>query len=151
MLGVERHLGYLDSLGVTAIWLCPVLENDMPDGSYHGYATTDYYRIDPRFGTNDDWRRLVGKAHDRNMKVVMDMIFNHSGSSHPWMADMPSKDWYNHPKGDVLTNFRLSTVHDPYVSDYDLDHTVNGWFVPAMPDLNQRNPHLMRYLIQNSI
>ncbi len=85
------------------------------------------------------------------MKVVMDMIFNHSGSSHPWVADMPSRDWYNHPKGDVLTNFRLSTVHDPYVSDYDLDHTVNGWFVPAMPDLNQRNPHLMRYLIQNSI
>lgn len=151
MLGVERHLGYLDSLGVTAIWLCPVLENDMPDGSYHGYATTDYYRIDPRFGTNDDWCRLVSKAHDRNMKVVMDMIFNHSGSSHPWVADMPSRDWYNHPKGDVLTNFRLSTVHDPYVSDYDLDHTVNGWFVSAMPDLNQRNPHLMRYLIQNSI
>ncbi len=149
--GIINNLDYIDSLGVTAIWSCPVLENDMPGGSYHGYATTDYYRIDPRFGTNDDWRRLVGKAHDRNMKVVMDMIFNHSGSSHPWMADMPSKDWYNHPKGDVLTNFRLSTVHDPYVSDYDLDHTVNGWFVPAMPDLNQRNPHLMRYLIQNSI
>lgn len=151
MLGVERHLGYLDSLGVTAIWLCPVLENDMPGGSYHGYATTNYYRIDPRLGTNDDWRRLVGKAHDRGLKVVMDMIFNHSGSEHPWMADMPSQDWYNHPKGDVLTNFRLTTVHDPYVSDYDLDHTVNGWFVPDMPDLNQRNPHLMRYLIQNSI
>lgn len=151
MLGVESHLGYLDSLGVTAIWLCPVLENDMPGGSYHGYATTNYYRIDPRFGTNDDWRRLVGKAHDRGMKVVMDMIFNHSGSAHPWMSDMPSQDWYNHPNGDVLTNFRLTTVHDPYVSDYDFDHTVNGWFVPDMPDLNQRNPHLMRYLIQNSI
>ena len=151
MLGVESHLGYLDSLGVTAIWLCPVLENDMPGGSYHGYATTNYYRIDPRFGTNDEWRRLVGKAHDRGMKVVMDMIFNHSGSAHPWMSDMPSADWYNHPEGDVLTNFRLTTVHDPYVSDYDLDHTVNGWFVPDLPDLNQRNPHLMRYLIQNSI
>ena len=81
----------------------------------------------------------------------MDMIFNHSGSNHPWMKDMPSKDWYNHPEGNELTNFRLSTIHDPYVSDYDLDHTVNGWFVSAMPDLNQKNPHLMKYLIQNSI
>lgn len=149
--GVTEHLGYLDSLGVTAIWSCPVLENDMPGGSYHGYATTDYYRIDPRFGSNDDWNGMVAEAHRRGMKVVMDMIFNHCGSSHPWVKDAPAEDWFNHPKGDVLTNFRLSTVHDPYVSDYDLDHTVNGWFVSAMPDLNQRNPHLMKYLIQNSI
>ena len=151
MKGIERHLDYLDSLGITAIWVCPVLENDMPGGSYHGYATTNYYRIDPRFGSNDDWQQLVKAAHDKGLKVVMDMIFNHSGSKHPWMADMPSADWYNHPDGKTLTNFRLTTVHDPYVSDYDLDHTVNGWFVPGMPDLNQRNPHLMKYLIQNSI
>lgn len=149
--GIRDNLDYLDSLGVTAIWATPVLENDMPGGSYHGYATTDYYRIDPRFGTNDDWAGLVADAHSRGMKVVMDMIFNHSGSAHPWMKDMPSADWYNHPEGKELTNFRLSTVHDPYVSDYDLDHTVNGWFVPDMPDLNQCNPHLMKYLTQNSI
>ena len=149
--GIAEHLGYLDSLGVTAIWLCPVLENDMPGGSYHGYATTDYYRIDPRFGTNEQYGALIDKAHGRGMKVVMDMIFNHTGSNHPWMKDMPSKDWYNNPDGDVMTNFRLTTVHDPYVSDYDLKHTVDGWFVPAMPDLNQRNPHVMKYLIQNSI
>lgn len=149
--GIRQHLGYIDSLGVTAIWACPVLENDMPDGSYHGYATTDYYRIDPRFGTNEEWAALIADAHSRGMKVVMDMIFNHTGSAHRWMTDMPSEDWYNHPKGDVLTNFRLSTLHDPYVSDYDLDHTVNGWFVTAMPDLNQRNPHVMKYLTQNSI
>lgn len=149
--GVADRLDYLDSLGITAIWSCPVLENDMPGGSYHGYATTDYYRIDPRFGTNADWRELIAQAHKRGIKVVMDMIFNHSGSNHPWMKDMPSKDWYNHPEGNELTNFRLSTIHDPYVSDYDLDHTVNGWFVSAMPDLNQKNPHLMKYLIQNSI
>lgn len=149
--GIKEHLGYLDTLGVTAIWACPVLENDMPGGSYHGYATTDYYRIDPRFGTNDEWAELVDETHKRGMKVVMDMIFNHTGSEHPWMKDMPSADWYNHPKGDVLTNFRLSTLHDPYVSDYDLDHTVNGWFVSAMPDLNQRNRHVMKYLTQNSI
>lgn len=149
--GIADKLDYLDSLGITAIWSCPVLENDMPGGSYHGYATTDYYRIDPRFGTNVDWQELIAQAHKRGIKVVMDMIFNHSGSNHPWMKDMPSKDWYNHPEGNELTNFRLSTIHDPYVSDYDLDHTVNGWFVSAMPDLNQKNPHLMKYLIQNSI
>lgn len=151
MKGIADHLDYIDSLGVTAVWVCPVLENDMPGGSYHGYATTNYYRIDPRFGSNEQWGELIEKAHDKGLKVVMDMIFNHSGSNHPWMKDMPMKDWYNHPQGDVLTNFRLTTVHDPYASDYDLDHTVNGWFVPAMPDLNQRNPHVMKYLTQNSI
>lgn len=149
--GLRRHLDYLDSLGVTALWLCPVLENDMPGGSYHGYATTDYYRVDPRFGTNEEYRQLIEEAHARGLKVVMDMIFNHSGSNHPWMKDMPSHDWYNHPGGDVMTNFRLTTVHDPYVSDYDFDKTTNGWFVPSMPDLNQRNPHLKKYLTQNSI
>ncbi len=149
--GIKGRLPYLDSLGVTAIWLTPVLENDMPGGSYHGYATTDYYRIDPRFGTNQQWADFIAEAQKRGMKVVMDMIFNHTGSEHPWMKDMPSNDWYNHTDGKTLTNFRLTTVPDPYASDYDRDHTVNGWFVPEMPDLNQRNPHLMRYLLQNSI
>ena len=149
--GLEQRLDYLDTLGVTALWVCPVLENDMPGGSYHGYATTNYYRIDPRFGSNEEWRHLIDEAHAKGLKVVMDMIFNHSGSNHPWMKDMPSRDWYNHPEGDVMTNYRLSTIHDPYVSDYDLDHTVNGWFVPSMPDLNQRNEHVMKYLTQNSI
>lgn len=149
--GIIDRLDYLHDLGVTAIWVCPVLENDMPGGSYHGYATTDYYRVDPRFGTNEEWNRLIEEAGKRDMKVVMDMIFNHSGSAHPWMEDMPSADWFNHPEGDVMTNFRLSTVHDPYVSSYDKDATVNGWFVRSMPDLNQRNPHLMKYLTQNSI
>lgn len=151
MRGIRNHLDYLDSLGITALWVCPVLENDMPGGSYHGYATTNYYKIDPRFGSNEEWNNLVSAAHDKGLKVVMDMIFNHSGSAHPWLKDMPSNDWLNHPDGDNLTNFRLTTVYDPYVSDYDLDHTVNGWFVSSMPDLNQRNPHLMKYLIQNSI
>lgn len=151
MRGIRNRLDYIDSLGVTAIWVCPVLENDMPGGSYHGYATTDYYRIDPRFGSNEEWNALVSDAHDRGLKVVMDMIFNHSGSNHPWLKDMPSNDWLNHPDADVMTNYRLTTVHDPYVSDYDRDRTVNGWFVPSMPDLNQTNPELMRYLTQNSI
>lgn len=149
--GIIEHLDYLKDLGVTALWVCPVLENDMPGGSYHGYATTDYYRIDPRFGTNEEWQTLIKEAENRGLKVVMDMIFNHSGSNHPWMKSMPTKDWYNHPEGDVMTNFRLTTVHDPYASEFDRDATVNGWFVRSMPDLNQRNPHLMKYLSQNSI
>ncbi|MDE7402815.1 MAG: glycoside hydrolase family 13 protein [Muribaculaceae bacterium] len=151
MVGIKNHLDYIDSLGVTAIWVCPVLENDMPGGSYHGYATTNYYRIDPRFGSNTSYRELIDSAHDRGLKVVMDMIFNHSGSNHPWIKDAPSADWFNHPEMDTMTNYRLTTVHDPYASDYDLDHTVNGWFVPTMPDLNQKNPHLMKYLTQNSM
>lgn len=149
--GIRDHLDYIRDLGVTAVWVCPVLENDMPGGSYHGYATTDYYRIDPRFGSNEEWKEFIKEAQQRGIKVVMDMIFNHSGSNHPWLKDAPTADWINHPDGDVMTNFRLTTVHDPYASDYDKDATVNGWFVPSMPDLNQRNPHLMKYLTQNSI
>ncbi len=149
--GLQQHLGYIDSLGVTAVWVCPVLENDMPGGSYHGYATTNYYRIDPRFGTNDEWKAFIEEAHKRGIKVVMDMIFNHSGSNHPWRKDAPTADWYNNSDNYIQTNYRLSTVHDPYVSDYDYRRTVDGWFVEAMPDLNQRNKHLAKYLTQNSI
>lgn len=149
--GMRQHLGYLDSLGVTAVWVNPVLTNDMPGGAYHGYATTDYYNIDPRFGSNKEWREFVAEAHKRGIKVVMDMIFNHSRSNHPWFTNRPSKDWFNFPDKFVQTNYRLSTIHDPYASDYDKKRTVDGWFVESMPDLNQRNPHLMKYLVQNSI
>lgn len=149
--GILNHIGYIDSLGVTAIWVNPVLKNDMPGGTYHGYATTDYYNIDPRFGTNEEWSELVAECHKRGIKVVMDMIFNHTGSNHRWFVDRPSKDWFNFPDGYVQTSYRLSTVYDPYASDYDKKLTTDGWFVESMPDLNQRNPHLMKYLIQNSI
>ena len=169
LAGIREHLDYFCELGVTALWLTPVLENDSPDdakgySTYHGYATTNYYRVDPRFGTNDDYRRLCDEAHAKGLKVVMDMIFNHSGFEHLWVADQPSKDWFNlsdwlkqsngssNPEGtDFLqTSYKLTPVLDPYASDVDLKETVEGWFVPTMPDLNQRNPHLMRYLIQNS-
>ncbi len=167
--GIREHLDYFCDLGVTALWLTPVLENDSPDdangySTYHGYATTNYYRVDPRFGTNGDYRRLVDEAHARGLKVVMDMIFNHCGFEHPWVADQPSKDWFNlpdwlrqskgtsNPEGTDFqqTSYKLTPVLDPYASDVDLKETVEGWFVPTMPDLNQRNPHVMRYLIQNS-
>lgn len=149
--GIADHIDYIDSLGVTAVWLNPVLENDMPGGSYHGYATTDYYRVDPRFGTNEEYARLIDTLHGKGIKMVMDMIFNHSGSHHPWAMDPPASDWFNHQGDFQQTNYRLSTITDPYASDYDKDLTVNGWFVEDMPDLNQKNPHLMKYLTQNSI
>ena len=167
--GIREHLDYFKELGVTALWLTPVLENDSPDdergySTYHGYATTNYYRVDPRFGTNDDYRRLCDEAHKKGLKVVMDMIFNHSGFEHPWTLDMPTKDWLNlhdwlkeskgtsNPSGTSFqqTSYKLTPVKDPYASKVDLKETVDGWFVPTMPDLNQRNQHLMTYLIQNS-
>ncbi len=166
--GIRQHLDYFNELGVTALWFTPVLENNSPDNShgfstYHGYATTDYYKVDPRFGTNDEYRRLVDEAHQHGLKVVMDMIFNHCGFDHPWVKDMPSADWFNapewlkdNPEGKtnaqyLQTSYKLTPVMDPYASEIDKRETVEGWFVPTMPDLNQRNPHVIRYLIQNSI
>ena len=159
--GVRQHLDYFNQLGVTALWFTPVLENNSPDmnsqSTYHGYATTNYYRVDPRFGTNEDYARLVAEAHAKGLKVVMDMIFNHCGYDHPWVKDMPSKDWFNTPewmkKGDsyyLQTSYKLTPVLDPYSSKVDKRETVDGWFVRSMPDLNQKNPHVMTYLIQNS-
>lgn len=177
--GIRQHLDYFKELGVTALWFTPVLENDSPDNgvnsSYHGYATTDYYKVDPRFGTNEEYRKLIDEAHQKGLKVVMDMIFNHCGYEHPWIKDMPSKDWLNTPEWlsagentgrDVTTgyvdgsgkvndlylqtSYKLTPVVDLYASDIDLHETVDGWFVPSMPDLNQKNPHVIKYLIQNS-
>lgn len=154
--GIMQHLDYFTDLGVTALWFTPVLENDRPaDGgkssTYHGYATTDYYRVDPRFGTNADYKALTDACHKRRLKVVMDMIFNHCGDYHIWNKDVPAKDWFNSPNYALQTSYKLTPVLDPYASKIDKAETVDGWFVRSMPDLNQRNPHVMKYLIQNSI
>ena len=153
--GIRQHLDYFNELGVTTLWFTPVLENDMPSGgghsSYHGYATTDYYNVDPRFGTNDDYRRLVDEAHQKGLKVVMDMIFNHCGSSHPWQINPPASDWFNQPNYGLQTSFKLTPCVDPYASEIDKRETEEGWFASSMPDLNQNNPHVATYLIQNSI
>ena len=170
--GIRQHLDYFKELGVTALWFTPVLENNSPDNglfsTYHGYATTDYYRVDPRFGSNEEYRRLCDEAHEKGLKIVMDMIFNHSGFEHPWVKDMPTKDWLNTPewlKGTNLddqtqmtvgsdylqTSYKLTPVVDPYASKVDMRETVDGWFVPTMPDLNQRLTWVMDYLIQNSM
>lgn len=149
--GVSDHLDYIHDLGITAIWFNPVLENDMPEGSYHGYASTDYYKVDRRFGTNQEFVTLVDKVHAKGMKVVMDMIFNHCGSEHFFFKDRPSHDWFNYPDGYVQTSYKTMSQFDPYASYYDKKKAVDGWFVESMPDLNQRNPHVAKYLIQNSI
>ncbi len=149
--GIMDNMNYISDLGVTAIWLNPILENDMPQGSYHGYATTDYYKVDRRFGSNEEFKALVDKAHGMGMKMVMDMIFNHCGSEHFFFTDKPSRDWFNYPDKYVQTSYKTTTQHDPYVSTADKKLAIDGWFVETMPDLNQRNRHVAKYLIQNSI
>ncbi len=149
--GIADHLDYLKDLGATAIWLNPELENDQKGGSYHGYAITDHYRIDRRLGTNDDYRALVKKCHDSGMKVVRDIVTNHIGSGHWWMADLPSPDWVHQFDTFTRTTYRAPTLADPYASERDRRLFLDGWFDKMMPDLNQRNPFLARYLIQNTI
>lgn len=149
--GVAKRLDYIKDLGFTTVWFNPVQENKMPQGSYHGYAITDFYRIDPRFGSNEEFRILTKTMHDKGMKVVMDMIFNHCGSEHPWMKDKPSADWVNNPNNYVETNHAKVTVMDTHAAKKEQDILLDGWFVRSMPDLNSRNKHLATYLIQNSI
>jgi glycosidase len=149
--GLIDHADYLKDLGVTAIWCTPMLENNMEKYSYHGYSITDHYRTDPRFGSNEDYFRYCDKVHANGMKVIMDMVFNHCGSGHWWMKDLPSHDWINEFPKFTRTNYRVGTATDPYLSGYDSTIFQTGWFDVTMPDLNQRNPFVARYLLQNSI
>ncbi|MEW6510827.1 MAG: alpha-amylase family glycosyl hydrolase [Bacteroidota bacterium] len=150
--GIIDHLDYLSDLGVSALWINPLVENNMPAASYHGYAATDLYTIDPRFGTNALYEELVREAHRRGLKVIMDHVSNHVGIAHPWMKDLPSADWLN---GSASSHLRVS--HDlPVLTDVHMDSTegaavVSGWFSDNMPDLNQRNSFVARYLTQNTI
>lgn len=149
--GISNHLDYIADLGATAIWLNPTQENDMESGSYHGYAITDYYQIDRRFGSNEDFCALVEKAHEKDLKVVMDMIFNHCGSENYLFKDKPSKEWFNYRSNYVQTSFKTASVMDIHASAYEKKIATDGWFVSVMPDFNQRNRHVARYLIQSSI
>ena len=149
--GIRRSLDYISQMGFTAIWLNPVLENRMPRASYHGYSTTDYYRVDPRLGSNDEYKDLVKEARKKGIGMIMDMIANHTGSNHWWMSDLPAKDWINFPDQYTQSSHEHDSVQDPYASGYDRTLFTDGWFVPTMPDLNQRNPLLADYLIQNSL
>ncbi len=149
--GISDKLDYLEELGIKAIWTTPLLEDNQPQASYHHYATTDFYRIDPRFGTNNEYKMLVDECHDRGIKVIMDMIPNHCGSAHPWMKDLPFNDWINGGTTYTQTNYRIPVTNDPYVSKLDHDLNFNGWFVSEMPDLNQNNPFMLTYLKQFAI
>lgn len=149
--GIANHLTYISDLGATAIWLSPTQENDMKEGSYHGYAITDYYQIDRRFGTNQEFKELVKQAHSQGLKVVMDMIFNHCGNENYLFADKPSKEWFNFSSNYVQTSFKTANVMDIHASNYERRIATDGWFASVMPDFNQRNRHVARYLIQNSI
>jgi glycosidase len=155
--GIIQHLDYIDNMGFTSIWPCPLLTNDMLNSSYHGYAITDFYQIDPRFGTLNDYLDLADKSHSRGIKLIMDQVANHCGSEHWWMKDLPFKDWLNYQEnfengGELKTsNHRRSSNQDLYASKIDKEEMSNGWFVSAMPDLNQRNPFMAKYIIQNSI
>ncbi len=149
--GMIDRLDYLQEMGFTQIWPMPVLENAMESYSYHGYSTTDYYRIDPRLGSNELYRELSRAAKAKGIGLIQDVVLNHIGSEHWWMDDMPSSDWINHQGQFVPTTHMREALHDPHGAEADKVGFSDGWFVPTMPDLNQRNPFLATYLIQNCI
>ncbi|MEW7290366.1 glycoside hydrolase family 13 protein [Aquimarina sp. 2304DJ70-9] len=149
--GVLDHFDYIEELGVTTLWLNPFLENDQPAYSYHGYGISDFYKTDSRFGTNNDFKTLVDKSHKNGMKVIMDQVFNHCGSGHWWMNDLPSKDWLNQWEKFTYSNFSTIIASDPHASKSDFDLLTKGWFDTNLPDLNLENKYLETYMIQNSI
>ncbi|MFY7671736.1 glycoside hydrolase family 13 protein [Tenacibaculum sp. MEBiC06402] len=161
--GITSNVDYIKNLGFTAVWPSPLLTNDMPSGSYHGYAITDYYQVDPRFGTLEEYKELSSKLESNNMKLIMDQVANHCGLEHWWMKDLPFKDWVNYQEhyeknretwnSDIVkrSSHRRMTNQDIYASNNDKNEMTDGWFVKGMPDLNQRNPFMAKYLIQNSI
>ncbi len=149
--GLKARLNYLADLGVTAVWPTPLLENNMPTHSYHGYAITDYYSIDARYGTNEDYRDFVSAAHDKGLRVIQDMVFNHCGNRNFLFTDMPDTTWFNHGRDYVQTSYKISAVSDPHAMRTGRASAQDGWFVASMPDFNQRNPHVLTYLVQNSI
>ncbi len=151
LAGIGNHLDYFEKLGVTALWLNPVQENNMPKYSYHGYAITDFYKIDARFGTNEDFRLLTKKMNERGMKMIMDKVFNHFGTSHWWLSDLPMQSWIHQWPEFTRSNYRGGTITDPYASNADKSQMLKGWFDTNMADINQNNPFVATYLIQNSI
>lgn len=151
LAGVANNLDYIRGLGFTHVWLTPPLENAQPDYSYHGYAITDHYRIDPRYGDNDGYVALSRAARERGLGLIWDVVVNHVGDRHWWYLDPPASDWFNHPRDKSITNHVHSTVQDPYAAPADRELFARGWFDVHMPDLNQRNPLLATYLIQNVI
>jgi len=150
--GIIKHLNYIENMGYTQLWLNPVIENSQPTYSYHGYSTTNFYKIDPRFGTNELYKKLSEEAQKRNIGLIKDVVLNHAGSGHWWHNDLPTADWYNNQgqpyKG---TNHKREVLHDPHAVKTDAVNFSEGWFVETMPDLNQRNKYVANYLTQNTL
>jgi glycosidase len=151
LAGIIESLDYFEKMGISSLWLNPVLENNMETYSYHGYAMTDLYTVDPRYGTNEQYKELADKAKEKGIGIIMDQVANHIGSLHPWMSDLPSEDWVNQWPEFTQTNHMKVSRFDPHGAEVDRKQFTDGWFVETMPDLNQRNEKLARYLIQNSI
>ena len=149
--GMADHLDYVAGMGFTMIWPTPLLESNMPAVSYHGYATTNHYRIDPRYGSNEEFRDFVTQARGKGVGVIQDVVLNHIGIKHWWMQDMPMPDWLTHQGKFVPTQHHRVAVQDPYASQEDKRDFTAGWFSKSMPDLNQANPYVATYLIQNNI
>jgi len=149
--GIIDHLGYLQQLGITAVWTTPLLEDDMAGYSYHTYATTDFYKIDGRYGTNSDYGRLSEECHKKGIKLIMDLVPNHCGSDHPWMKDMPMKDWFHQFPQFTRTNYTIATLNDPHAAANDRALNIDGWFDTTMPDLDKHNPYVLAYLKQFAI
>ncbi|MDR0983097.1 MAG: glycoside hydrolase family 13 protein [Culturomica sp.] len=149
--GVIDHLDYISDLGFTALWSTPMMEDNVPTFSYHTYAISDYYKIDPRYGTNEDYKRLSAEARKRGIKLVMDVVTNHCGIAHWWMKDLPTPDWVHQFDQFTRSNYRIGTITDPYASNYDYELNEKGWFDHSMPDMNQSNPLVIDYFIYNTI
>jgi len=149
--GIIDNLNYIQDLGMTAIWPNPLLENNQPHESYHGYAFTDYYRIDPRFGSNELFGSLVDSLHHRDMKIIQDVVYNHIGNEHFLFKDLPDSSWFHFWPEYTRTNYRAPSLMDPYASDYEKKVMSDGWFDKHMPDLNQKNPAVAKYLIQQTL
>lgn len=151
LAGMQAQLDYIRNLGFTMVWPTPLLENNQQAYSYHGYALTDYYKIDPRFGSNEDYRNYVAAANARGIGVIHDVVVNHIGTGHWWMHDMPSSDWINHGTRFVKTNNQHTVAQDIHAAPEDKAGFVDGWFDTTMPDVNQKNKLVARYLIQNTL
>jgi len=149
--GMRQHLDYIANLGFTMLWPTPLMENAQAVHSYHGYAATDFYKIDPRFGSNASYQEMIHFAKQKGLGVVQDIVLNHIGSKHWWMKDLPSSDWLNFPTKYTETNHLRSTLQDIHAAQSDQQKFTDGWFVKTMPDMNQRNPYLANYLIQNTL
>lgn len=149
--GIIKNLDYIQELGATAIWSTPMCEDNDKGYSYHTYGQSDVYQIDARYGSNEDYKRLAAEMHKRDMKLIKDYVTNHWGAEHWMFKDMPTYDWFHQFPGYAQSNYRMTTQYDPNASKRDAKYCMDGWFVPSMPDLNQSNPLVLNYLIQNAI